>query len=346
MMRKIYHVCLSSHEEVMFRSERDYAIGFNCLAEAAFHTGSKLLADGFMSTHWHTIVQTEDPAGFVQKDRYAYTRFFNAAYGRKGRLAEKDAFITEIEGIHRLTAALNYVNRQGLHHGVSATPFGYPHCSVNTYFQEDLGRRVPDEIPLILPERRHRFLTRNTMVPNVCRMGRNGQLLREDIIDAAYVEQIYITPRNYLFQMNRLSDERSLEEQKREQSPTPIITIAVIEKGTTDCDVRGLLTNEQGRINKSMMTDLELCRLIDDFYLPWLSGKRDGVSVYSCSSQERDELFDMLRHDIYRYRKALIQDGRTLLGRAGLCGKTASDNQIRRCLALPSMPTTFSATTL
>ena len=158
-MRKIYHICLSSHDEVLFRCERDYVIGFNCLAEAAFYTGSKLLADGFMSTHWHTIVQT-------------------------------------------------------------------------------------------------------------------------------------------------------------------------------DFDARQLLLNEQGCVNRSMMTDLELCRLIDSFYLPWLKGKDEGVSVYTCSLQEKTELFDIIRFDLNRYRNAPTQDRRTLLGRAELCGKTATDNQLMRCLVL------------
>lgn len=60
-MKKIYHLCLSSHREVLFRDEEDFTIGFNYLAEAAFYTESRLLADGFMSTHWHNIVRTEVP---------------------------------------------------------------------------------------------------------------------------------------------------------------------------------------------------------------------------------------------------------------------------------------------
>lgn len=81
-MKKIYHISLSSHEDVLFRNDRDFAIGFNCLAEAAFVTDSKLLADGLMSTHWHSIVLADDPQGFVHRKRYAYARFFNAMYGR------------------------------------------------------------------------------------------------------------------------------------------------------------------------------------------------------------------------------------------------------------------------
>ena len=70
-MKKIYHLCLSSHREVLFRNEEDFTIGFNYLAEAAFYTESRLLADGFMSTHWHNIVRTEVPDELTARFRYA-----------------------------------------------------------------------------------------------------------------------------------------------------------------------------------------------------------------------------------------------------------------------------------
>lgn len=70
-MKKIYHLCLSSHREVLFRDEEDFTIGFNYLAEAAFYTESRLLADGFMSTHWHNIVRTEVPDELTARFRYA-----------------------------------------------------------------------------------------------------------------------------------------------------------------------------------------------------------------------------------------------------------------------------------
>ena len=334
-MKKIYHISLSSHEEVLFRNDRDFAIGFNCLAEAAFVTDSKLLADGLMSTHWHSIVLTDDPQGFVHRKRYAYACFFNAMYGRTGRLAERKAFITELDGIHRLTAALNYVNRQGLHHGLSETPFGYPHCSANSYFRTSLGKEFAGTRSMILPPQRHHYLIRNTAIPDSCRMDSKGLLFREDVLDTSYVEQIYMTPRNYIFQMNKLSDERSLEDQKKEKSKSPLITIDVIEEGTPDFDVQRMLQNEQGHINKSMLTDQELCWLIDDFYVPWIKKDPAAFSPYACSLQERSLLYETISRDMYRFRNARTQDRRTLLGQAALCGKTASEAQLRRCLVLP-----------
>jgi len=334
-MKKLYHISLSSHTEVLFRNDMDFTIGFNCLAEAAFCTDSKLLADGLMSTHWHSIVQTDDPDGFVHRCRYAYARYFNAKYGRSGRLGEKHAFITELDGIHRVTAALNYVNRQGLHHGISATPFGYPYCSANSFFRRDLGKLVMDTPSLILPEKRHHYLVRNTAVPKTCRMSINGMLFREDILDTAYVELIYVTPRNYIYQMNKYTDEKALEDQKKEKSSTPLITIDLIEEGTPDFDVQRMLQNEQGRVNKSKMTDMEICRLIDAYYVPWLKKEAIVSSPYACSMQERSKLFDMVSRDINRFRNTRIQDKRTLMGQAELCGKTSTEAQLRRCLVLP-----------
>ena len=342
-MKKIYHLCLSSLREVLFRNEEDFTIGFNYLAEAAFYTESRLLADGFMSTHWHNIVRTEVPDELTARFRYAYSRYFNAKYGRIGRLAERDAFITEIDGICRLTTALNYVNRQGLHHGVAETAFGYAHCSVNSYFRKDLGRPFLQERTLILPERRYRYLLRDSSVPLSCRMDISGHLLREDVLDTAYVEHIYVTPRNYLFQMNKLTDESQLEEQRKEKSGTPLITLDLIETGTPEFDVKRMLTNERGRVNRSWLTDQELCWLIDNYYVPWLKGGSAGVSnntdvssriLYACSREERISLAEAIDRDLSRHRGARIQDKRTLLGQAGLCGRIASAQQIRRCLAI------------
>ena len=334
-MRKTYHICFSSHDEVLYRTEADMIMGFNCLAETVLHTDSRLLAEGFLSTHWHSIVLTDDPVYFTRRQRYAYTRHFNAIYGRRGRLGEKQAFITEIDGIVRLMTAINYVNRQGLHHGLTATPFAYPHCSVNAYFRKELGKDSPvNNTSLMPPWLRHQHLTRNIRIPQRYRMDENGLLLREDIIDAAYVEQIYITPRNFLFQMNKYTDEKTEEDQKKEKSDTPVITIDLIEHGTPEFDLKSLLLNEQGRVNKSMMTDLELCHLIDDFYIPRMKGDHGNATLYTLAQSERTTLFEAIRRDCQRSRFTETEDKRTLLGKAGLFGKTATDAQLRRCLAL------------
>lgn len=333
-MRKIYHICLSSHDEILFRDPADYIFGFNCLAETVLLTESRLLAEGFMSTHWHCVVQTDDPKYFAHRFRYAYCRQFNVRHKRQGRLAEKQAFITEIEGVHRLMTALNYVNRQGLHHGLAGTPFDYPHCSANSFFRKELGKPAPVKAMLLPTGLRHRYLSRNITIPERYRMNSEGQLLREDIIDTSYVEQVYITPRNFLFQMNKSTDEKDVAEQRQEKSGTPVITIDLIEQGTPDFDPRQMLVNEQGRVNKGRMTDMEMCRLIDEYYVPRMKGETSEATLYTCTDRERNSLYETIAQDVQRARYANKNDQRTLIGRAGLSGKYVGESQLRRCLAI------------
>ena len=64
-MKKNYHLCVSGDEEIMFRDKEDYHRGFNCFAIALYKTCSTGLAEAFMSTHSHQIIQTADPKAFI-----------------------------------------------------------------------------------------------------------------------------------------------------------------------------------------------------------------------------------------------------------------------------------------
>ena len=65
----------------MYRSEADLNMGFNCLALAALETESRLMAEGFMTTHNHSLAQTDNFKELMYRSRYAYARYFNTKYG-------------------------------------------------------------------------------------------------------------------------------------------------------------------------------------------------------------------------------------------------------------------------
>ena len=138
-----------------------------------------------MSTHFHSMAFTDRLKELIRIERYSYTRYFNAKYERKGRLGEMKPFILPIEGLYHITVALNYVLRQGLHHGITATPFGYPHCSANAFFRKELGRTPPEK--LMPPELRYKYLPDRSSVPADFRMDASGLLLREDILDTSII---------------------------------------------------------------------------------------------------------------------------------------------------------------
>lgn len=323
-MKENYHLCFSSHNEVMFRSETDLIIGFNYLAVAALETDSTLLADGFLSTHHHEAVRTDMPYELVKRHRYSYTRYFNAKYHRKGSLGEKDSFIIKVEGLCHMQSMLNYVIRQGLHHGLAVTAFGYPHCSANAYFRRELGR---DLSPVLLDvHKQHLYLPCNTTIPLGYRMSANGLLLREVIEDTAYVENVYISPRNYLFQMNRISDGKDIADQQKENN-SPVITLALIEKSVAGFDPSKAIIAEQGRVNRNRMTDIELCQIIDKQILPsrYFKGGRDA-SIYLLPEGKRLELGNSIwkESQAVRFRKCDSPFSERII----------TEDQIRRCLAL------------
>ena len=248
-MRKTYHFCLASHEEVMHRSEEDFIYDVNCFAVAVVRTESRALADAVMSSHDHFCAQTDNISELAYLRRNAYTRYFNTKYGRKGRLGEKEQFVIELRGVRHVTAAVSYVNRNPLHHGICPTPFGYRFCSSNSVFQSELGKGYSG--PFLSPSKRYRYLPGNVTLPESFRMDASGMVLQEDIIDVRYVEELYVTPRSFLYMMNRYSDEKWI-----------------------------------GWTNMSALTDIELCTIIDTKYVP-----RCGcTSIYGLSERQKHRI--------------------------------------------------------
>ena len=321
---KIYHVCLSSHEEVMFRSVADLNMGFNCLATAAICTESRLFAEGFLTTHYHFLVQTTSLKELMFRCRYAYTRYFNKRYSRSGRLGEHNFFKLEVEGTYHIQAALNYVLRQGLHHGLATSPFGYEHCSVNSYFREELGKTWN---PPLLPDiYRHRFLPSNVKLPPQYRMSVDGLLLRDDVLDAAWVEQNYISVKRFLLQMNRVADEKDLQDQQKENGLPPV-TMEAIEAGVPDFAIQDARRFEYGKVDRRNMTDLELCSFIDNKLVPKLLKNNPPVSLYNLSESKRTELFESLWNES---RQARWQNN----SKSIFANKYVTESQLRRCLCL------------
>lgn len=303
-MRKLYHVCLSSGNEVMFRSESDYVRGFNCLAVALHRTSSSLLADSFMSNHFHICVESSDVRELMFRYRAAYSRYFNSKYFRRGPLGEKCPFVIDVVGVYHRLAALSYTFRNALHHGVAPTPFAYRHNSANAIFRTELGKFVDEE--LLPREAYYRYLPDKADVPSGYRMNKSGLLLRESVVDVSQVEFIYGSPRNFLFYMNRLSGEEWEREQQKENGPA--ISLGSIELGSKMNDVSAMLSNEHGRGNYNAMSDVDLCQLIDGKYL-----HSYGVrSVYELDLKSKQNIANELWRELH-------------IGR----------DKIERCLVLP-----------
>ena len=304
-MKKTYHLCLSGGYEILFRDEEDYNRGFNCFALALHKTGSTGLVESFQPTHSHKMVQTEDPAGFMYTMRQSYSKYFNHKYQRHGRVGEKIHFTLEVVGLHHHLAAMTYVLRNALHHGLVPIPYAYPHCSVNSIFQKEMGKRPPERV---LDERYFaRFIGKKAEWPPHYRMSESGVFLRESVLDIVQVENMYTSPRAYNYYMSRKSGEEWMKEQEKDRNEMAPIGLESIESGIKDSTLEKMLIYENGRSDYRKLSDMNLCTEIDRNIVP----KYGKASVYHLSQTEKQEIGNQL------YRQYHISEAR-----------------IRRCLAM------------
>lgn len=310
-MKTLKHLCYTSHGEVMFRNVDDMNYAFNSLCSALYKTDSICLAEAFISTHHHGCYLTSLPRELMHIHRTSYTKYFNNKYGRTGSLGEKGFFMQEIDGLRHQVSAITYVLKNPVHHGISATPFAYPYCSANAFFRKDLGK---DFSPRLLTSEQIRMsLPRRAEFDPSWKMGTEGVFLRESVLETAMVESLYSTPQAFNYMLSRKSGEDWVKEQDMDSVSCPPVTLENIESplftgglGKED-SLFHMLQNERSRFNRSVMTDLRLCGIVD---MELVSGKAPRT-VYQLSNEEKICLANELHRRFH-------------------CGK----EQIIRCLAM------------
>ena len=304
-MKKTYHLCLSAGNHVLFRDEDDYKRGFNCFALALYKTDSTGLVESFQSSHCHLMIQTEDPVRFMYTMRQSYSKYFNRKYHRHGRVGEKQHFTLEVVGLHHHLAAMSYVLRNALHHGVVSIPYAYPYCSVNAIFRKEMGKSSHEG----LIDKRYipRFIGRKAEWPSHYKMNRSGVFLRETVLDIAQVENLYTSPRAFNYYMSRKSGEEWEKEQCKDMIDVGPIRLEDIEYGIRDQPLEKMLIHESGRSDYRKISDMELCSEIDRNIV-----QRYGkTSIYGLTVGEKKKIGEML------YRHYHI-----------------GERQIKRCLAM------------
>lgn len=290
-MKDSYHICFTSHNEVLFRSEEDHRMFVNLAALQAYRDRISILADAEMSTHAHMNILADAPAKSAAALRMSYTKWFNHRYDRKGRLGEKGCFVQTVSGFYHQMTLMNYILRNGLHHGAVSVAMGYPFCSIQEMFSKDLGYREVPPSRLSRAEIAH-ILPRHAEFPDEYIMDETEMFQRKSFMEIRVAEQYYTTPRNFLYQMNRLTSEEWETEQAKDNTGTPI-TLQDIERADRE-SLASFLRNETGRnFNPRRVQDMELCQLIDADYLP----RFGATSIYHLTPSQVDTIHKELRFD-------------------------------------------------
>ena len=305
-MKKTYHLCLSAGDEVMFRDLEDYHKGFNYFALALYKTESTGLSEAFMATHTHQVIQSDRPAEFMYHFRRPYSLYFTHKYQRKGKLAEQEHFTLEVVGYHHHLAALSYVLRNALHHGVSPIPYAYKHCSANAFFRKEMGKFLDEKT--LQPNAVYNYIGRRAEYPDHYKMSEEGVFLRESVLDIPQVENLFITPRAFNYYMTRRSSEEWEKEQAKDGNGQAPVNLLSIENGIRLHASDKMLLFENGKADYRKISDIELCTQLDEIARSCY-GKH---SVYQLTLGEKANIAE----DLYRMHHL-------------------SESQIRRCLAFP-----------
>lgn len=289
------HICIKSDNEVMHRNEEDYRCGITKMALAAYLTDSHIYAYAFMSTHVHIIVQSPACSVFVNRYRSAYTRWFNCKYGRRGSLGEYNYHTEHLGSLYRALRAINYVLRNPVHHLVSDTAIGYEFCSARYVFAEEFNTKDTASA-----RRKSRFYSNKIVLPQPYWLNDTGMIAPVSFLETSAVENMYMTAKNYLYQINRPSYKDLEKSTGGDELP---LTIDMIEP----CfDISEIQQNERQRSVKDYAKDLKICKLIDEEYL-------NGRSYAQIGEQEKRRIANAL---LRRFNRSLTV------------------KQISRCLAL------------
>ena len=132
------------------------------------------------------------------------------------------------------------------------------------------------------------------------RMDATGTVVRSSFMEIAQAESFYGTPRNFLYQMNRLSDERWSQEQGQDDPEEKPFILTDAEPFIPPGGLSALLENERGfRYDRHRLNDLQVCKLIDRM----LSGR----SIYQLSSADRNRLANTLYKDHHLSKRQIIR---------------------------------------
>lgn len=261
---KLCHLVITSHKEMLFRNADDVGVFLNCLALAAYSTDTRVLVDAEMSTHSHTGILSSKPIEYDRSTRIRYSRYFNKKYNRNGRFGDIGCYISFMNGAAHICTAISYILRNGVHHGVSSTPFGYPFSTAKSIFAKELGRSAPErlitsrnEIPSFLP--------RYSKFPDGYAMTPGGVFARESFEEIQLVESFYVSPRSFLFYMNRLSGEEWSKDQEKDGTGSEPVTLKSMETGCPESELSRMLQAERGHAFMNMgVDDFTLCGIVDN----------------------------------------------------------------------------------
>ena len=274
---KIFHIVISSKDEVLCRDFKDYTTLENYICFAAYRNGNTLLAYAVMSNHIHIAIVSTEPTSFIRTLQLSYAMYFNRRYERRGTVCGKHIYCKEVRGYPQQKTVISYILRNPMHHGICETPWQYCHSSISVYFLNSLSaieRPSDEDCSKSTNSNRKDILLRCGTSRVRFPVDKTGRVLLGKFINANRVEHIFRTARNFIHCTNRWNTEDWEKEQKRQFPEGEVFSLGNVEpEGITPLDT--MRAYERASFQPHI-SDLEICRHIDRNILPRL-----GLTSYT-----------------------------------------------------------------
>lgn len=269
-MKGLYHLCYTSHSEVICRNRNDYGRLICRIAQTSVSTSSQILAYAVMSTHVHLILLTDSPSSFCRRLRHSYTSSFNCKYSRKGTLGDKYFFCRELKHIEHITAAISYVLRNPVHHNVAVNPFSYPYSTVCLYFRSSMERAVQEcgyEDSESFPRRIQSdsgrlYRKREYLKGNVAFLD-TGEVDPSSFVEISMVENYFGTYNAFQYNLHRRDYQEWARSQMEADKEEPPVTIRNIEPWMEQKQIEAFEKKSSRWYKEEQISDMELCEEID-----------------------------------------------------------------------------------
>ena len=128
----IYHVTTHGVDTIeLYRDDRDRVGFLNLLAPAPRRFGWHIFIACLMDTHFHLLVQVDDPTLSVGMERIKgdYARAYNRRYGRRGHLFEDRFRSKQIATEAHLLHTIRYIALNPVKAHMARAPEDYVWCS-------------------------------------------------------------------------------------------------------------------------------------------------------------------------------------------------------------------------
>ena len=208
-IKNCWHVCTEGlKNRLMFRDVSDFVEGMNGIALCSVGQRVAILAFCLMDNHVHFVLngEQENVRRFITRFKKRMGEWVARKYQERNAFHGLGTFVKYIDSRNHLLKVISYVHRNPLAAGI-CTPNSYEWSSASVFFSQRLVLDDWYKIGDITCRRvREDLKTHLKVLPDSFLVDGKNMVLPQNYICIQYIEKIFETATNYLYNLNTNRD--------------------------------------------------------------------------------------------------------------------------------------------